>query len=157
MQEDEFGGGRAQQAHVQFRLNGRIEAFETQCGFALMEGVVVGPAALFIVADEPELGLCVTVREIVDALVEDGVLGLATTRELDDMAGITFGCSRAAINATGSISPSGSLSTSAWPVGMNFGCQEILCLLFSTSFHFGLDVKYVYSRMWAMSSPVAPS
>ena len=87
--------------------------------------------------------------------------GLPIAGQLDDAAGAETSPARAsssaAISAVGSISLSGRRSIGTSPSGMNFGCQAIRCLLFGRSFQRGLEVKYVYSPIWATRSPVSAS
>ena len=90
MQKNDFGATRTQQTRIQLRLSSRVEALETQGGIALTVGVEVSPGTLLGIADQPELGLCAAVREMVDAPIEKGLLRLPAARELDHVTGIGF-------------------------------------------------------------------
>ena len=53
-----------------------------------VEGVVVGAGLLLRIADQPELSLRIGAPEVVEALIEDGLLRGVSARELDDVAGV---------------------------------------------------------------------
>ena len=90
MEQENFGGVRPQKAGIQFRclLCGEIKTCKAQGGIVAMEGVVVGAGVLLSIADQPELSLRIGAPEVVEALIEDGLLRGASACELDDVAGV---------------------------------------------------------------------
>ena len=88
MQEDDLGGAGAQQTGLQLGGSGRIDACETQGGRVQMEGVVEGPGGFLGVSHEPVLRLPVGKGEVIDALLQDGAVGVPAPGELDDVTGV---------------------------------------------------------------------
>ena len=88
MQKEHLHRSRAQQALIECsRLAlGRVDAFESQSGVGCVKRLVALAGAIFIVADEPILALPSGTRQVPDALLEHGLLGLPAPCELQDAA-----------------------------------------------------------------------
>ena len=86
MQKEQLHRTRAQQTLIECcRLAlGRVEAFESQSGVDGVKRLVVLAGAFFFVADEPILALPAGTRQMPDALLEHGLLGLPAPGELQD-------------------------------------------------------------------------
>ena len=88
VEEQDFHRVPAQQAGSERRRLPlvRVDAVEAQRGIVAMEGVIVCPGILLIVADDPEHALYLLTREMLDTPMKHGLLRLPGAGELQRMA-----------------------------------------------------------------------